>query len=204
MEEKLKILAAGDFHGDSSLAERLANQADKEKVSLVILNGDIVEDENPITGVIGPFLNKNKKVIIIPGNHESPATAEFLKEHYNIFNLHGYYMIYKNVGIFGCGGANVGLTQVTDEEMIEILKRGFEKVKHAKTKVMVTHIHPAGTAMEKFSRFVTGSKGLTKAIYELQPDIVVCGHVHEAEGIEEKLGKTRVINVGKKGRILEV
>ena len=30
-ERKLKILAAGDIHGDTSLAEKLAKQAEKER-----------------------------------------------------------------------------------------------------------------------------------------------------------------------------
>ena len=44
-EKKLKILAAGDIHGDTSLAEKLAIRAEKEKVDLVILCGDITYGE---------------------------------------------------------------------------------------------------------------------------------------------------------------
>ncbi len=199
----MKILAAGDFHGRKDLAEKLAEQAEQEEVDLVILNGDIVDEENP-EGIIGPFVKRNKKVILIPGNHESIATADFLAELYGVTNLHGYYIKLKEVGIFGCGGAQVGLTALTDKEMYDLLKRGFEKIKDLKTKIMVTHVHPADTNMEKFSQWVQGSKGLKQAIDSLQPDLVICGHVHEAEGIEEKIGKTTVINVGKKGRIIEI
>ncbi|MEK6860961.1 MAG: metallophosphoesterase [Nanoarchaeota archaeon] len=203
MEKKLKILAAGDFHGDISLARKLAEQAEKENVDLVILNGDIVEDDSPL-GIIGPFVEKKKKVFIVPGNHETIATADFLAEMYNITNLHGYYVKYKDVGLFGCGGANVGLTQLSDDEIFETLKKGFEGVKDMPKKIMVTHIHPAGTMMEKFSQFVQGSNGLKKAIETFKPDLLICGHVHEAEGIEEKIGKTLVMNVGKKGKVFEI
>lgn len=203
MEGKLKILAAGDFHGDINLAKKLADQAEKENVDLVILNGDIVEDDSPL-GIIGPFVEKKKKVFIVPGNHESIATADFLAELYKITNLHGYYVKYRHIGLFGCGGANVGLTQLNDEEIFNTLKKGFEKVKDMPKKIMVTHIHPAETMMEKFSEFVQGSKGLRRAIETFKPDLLICGHVHEAEGIEEKIGNTLVLNVGKKGKILEV
>ena len=37
MKKKLKILAAGDIHGDSRLANQLADRAEKEKVDLVYL-----------------------------------------------------------------------------------------------------------------------------------------------------------------------
>jgi Icc-related predicted phosphoesterase len=69
---------------------------------------------------------------------------------------------------------------------------------------MVSHVHPSGTKMEKFTQFFEGSKALRRVIDKLQPDIMLCSHVHEAEGLEEKIGKTRVINVGAKGKIFEV
>ena len=49
-----------------------------------------------------------------------------------------------------------------------------------------------------------GSKGIRKAIDELQPDLHLCGHIHESAGIEEVIDKTRVVNVGRSGRIFEL
>jgi Icc-related predicted phosphoesterase len=69
---------------------------------------------------------------------------------------------------------------------------------------MVTHVHPSETKMEKFSNIVPGSTGVKRAVEKFHPDILLCSHVHEAEGIEEKIGKTKVINVGKKGKIIEI
>ena len=68
---------------------------------------------------------------------------------------------------------------------------------------MVTHEHPAGTNMT-FGGAISGSKAVKKAIDKFKPDFVLCSHVHEAEGIEEKVGKTKVINVGREGKILEI
>ena len=39
--EKIRILAAGDFHGNKGIARKLADLAEKENVDLIILNGDI-------------------------------------------------------------------------------------------------------------------------------------------------------------------
>ena len=39
--KKLRILAAGDIHGDSKFTKKLAEKAEKENVDLVILTGDI-------------------------------------------------------------------------------------------------------------------------------------------------------------------
>jgi uncharacterized protein len=200
----MKILAAGDIHGDTSQAKKLAERADKEGVDLVILSGDLTYFEKSLDNIIGPFVKKGKKVLIIPGNHETIASADFLAELYEVKNIHGMSVKYKDVGIFGCGGANIGLFQLEEDEIFSLLKRGHDKVDYLKKTIMVTHVHPSSTNMEKFTEVFPGSDGVKKAIKKFQPDIAICSHVHEAEGIEEKIGKTRLINVGKKGRIIEV
>jgi len=202
--KKLKILAAGDIHGDTSLAKKLANKAEKENVDLVVLCGDLTYFETTTSGIIGPFVKKKKKVLLVPGNHESVATADFLAEVYGVKNIHGYSVKYKDVGLFGCGGSNIGLNQIDDEETYGLLKKGFNRIKYLKKKIMVTHTHPEGSLMEKFTNIFPGSKGIRKAVDKLKPDLLLCSHVHEAEGIEEMIGKTKVVNVGKKGKIIEL
>ncbi|MFA5019575.1 MAG: metallophosphoesterase [Candidatus Pacearchaeota archaeon] len=204
--KKLKILAVGDIHGDAELTKRLAEKAKKEKVDLVILTGDLTFFENSEKNLINPFEKAGKKVLLVPGNHETLATADFLSELYsNTKNIHGYSFKLNNVGIFGAGGANIGpFSRMKESELYELLKKGFEKVKDSEIKVMVTHVHPSNTLIEKFTRFFKGSSGVEKAIRAFKPDIALCSHVHEAAGIEEKLGSTRVISVGRQGKIIEV
>lgn len=201
----MKILAAGDLHGDAQLAKRLAEKAKKEKVDLVILAGDLTYADTSTRGMISPFAKEKKKVLIIPGNHETVATTDFLVQLYpNLKSLHGYSVRKGDVGIFGCGGANIGLFRLNEEEIYNLLKKGFEGIKDAKKKVMVTHVHPSETLMGKLTTIFSGSASVRKAIEKFKPDIALCSHVHEAEGIEEKIGKTKVINVGRKGKIIEI
>jgi len=200
----MSILAAGDFHGDNSLAKKLAEQAEEANVELVILCGDLVEMDQQTDNIIKPFTDRKQKVLIIPGNHETIAFTDFLAEFYGVKNLHGYSVRYKDVGIFGAGGANCGLHQWNEEEIFDLLQGSSKKIDYLKKKVMVTHVPPSGTKIEKFSDFVTGSSGVRKAVKTLKPDVLFCSHIHEAEGIEEKIGKTRVISVGKKGKIIDI
>ena len=208
MEKKeksgLKILAAGDIHGDVNHAQRLAERAEKENIDLIVLCGDLTYAETSTAGIIGPFVKKQKKVILIPGNHETVATADFLAELYGATNLHGYAIKYGDVGLFGCGGANIGLFQLAEDEIFDLIKKGYERIRGMKKKILVTHVHPSGSLMEKFSNIFPGSDGVKKAIETFKPDILLCSHVHEAEGIEEMIGKTKVINVGKKGKVIEI
>src|SRR3989338_8520463 len=200
----MKFLAAGDIHGDTGLAKKLADKAEKEKVDLVILCGDLTYRERSTCNIIGAFVKKKKKVFLIPGNHETIATADFLAELYDVTNLHGYSIKYKDIGFFGCGVANIGLFQLSEDEIFSSLKKGFDNIKDSRKKVMITHVHPSDTAMEKFTKYFPGSDGVKKAIDKFKPDFLLCSHVHEAEGIEEKVGKTKVINVGRKGKIIEI
>jgi uncharacterized protein len=205
--KKVKILAAGDIHGDTSLTKRLAEKADKENVDLVILTGDFTFLEQSTKDIIGPFEKVGKKVLIIPGNHETVATTNFLAEIYsNAQSLHGYYFKIGDVGIFGAGGTSqVGpFSRFSESELYNLLKKGFEKVKDSKIKIMATHSHPSKSLMERFTPFFKGSSGIEQAIKSFKPDLALCSHVHEAWGIEEKMGKTKLINVGREGKIFEV
>ncbi len=200
----MKILAAGDIHGDSALAEKLAKKAEDENVDLVVLCGDLTYAEQSTDNIVGAFTSRKQKVILIPGNHETVATADFLCELYGATNLHGYSMKFDDVALFGAGGANVGLHQVSDNEIYSLLQKGHDKIKDVSKKVMVTHVHPTNTMMSKFSTIVPGSQGVTNAIKAFKPDILLCSHVHEAEGIEEMMDGTKVMNVGKGGKIFEI
>ncbi len=204
MEKKTKILAIGDIHGDTGLAKRLAKKAVKEAVDLVILAGDITWLDQSFQNIIGPFIKAKKQVLLIPGNHEPNTTINFLAEMYpNTKNIHGYPHKIKDLGIFGAGyDSSVGPFWVEDEEIFKTLKKGHEKIKNAKRKLMVTHTHHKGSKAE-FSGF-PGSKAVKKAIKEFKPDVLISSHIHEAGGIEEKIGKTKIINVSRKAKIFEI
>jgi Icc-related predicted phosphoesterase len=202
--KKTKILAAGDIHGDTGLAKKLAQRAKKENVDLVILAGDITMMEKDTKNLVGPFVKLKKPVLLLHGNHESLATIDFLTELYgpHAKNLHGYSLIKNNIGIFGAGGVDFGVSPISEAELFRTLSKAHKGVKKARKKIMVTHAHPFKSKAE-FSGF-QGSKGVRKAIKKFKPNIMISGHIHEAEGIEEKIGKTKVINVGKKGKIIEI
>ena len=202
MKKKTKILAIGDIHRDVGLVKRLAEKAKKEKVDLVILAGDLTMEEQSTENLIGPFVKAKKQVFLIPGNHESPATIDFLAQAYNVKNIHGHGFVENNIGIFGAGTANIGIHQIGDKNIFKLLKKGNEGIKNAKKKIMVTHIHPLGSKAEVFG--FEGSKAVRDAIEKFHPDILIHSHIHEAGGIEEKIEKTRVINVSRKEKIFEI
>lgn len=204
MAKKFRILAASDIEGDSKLVKKLAEQAEKENVDLVVLCGDItgnVETRN----IIKPFKERKKHVLVIPGNHDAFADIDVIAAQYQIKNLHGYAAVYEGIGFFGAGGAThlpLFPGAITEAEILDTLKKAHRSLRRVEKKVMVTHMHPAGSISEWSG--IPGSASILKAIKEFKPDLLIHGHIHEASGFEQRIGKTRVLNVGREGKIIEV
>jgi len=198
----MKILALSDVHGDLAFIREMAEKGAQEKVDLVILAGDLTDEEGNVHGLVGPFKAKGLEVAVLPGNHEGLAETGFLVEKYKALDLHGYTIKKGDIGIFGCGYADVGMHQLTEEQFFNTLKRAHDSLKDVKKKLMVTHVQPSDSIIGL--GIFPGSTGVRKALEEFKPDIHICGHIHETHGIEEKIGNTRVINVGKTGRIIEL
>ncbi len=206
-KNKTKVFAAGDIHGDTGLAKKLANKAKKSEADMIILAGDITMFEENTKNLVGPFAKLKKPVLLLHGNHESLATVDFLSNLYSpeTKNLHGYSIITNdNVGIFGTGGADFGVEPMSEKDFFKTLKKAYNglKGKSVDKKIMVTHMHPFKSQAE-FSGF-EGSKGIRKAIKTFKPDIVLSGHIHEAEGMQDKIGKTKIYHIGREGKIIEI
>tara|TARA_Y100000310_G_scaffold343324_2_gene450418 strand:- start:60 stop:725 length:666 start_codon:yes stop_codon:yes gene_type:complete len=200
--KKLKILAAGDLHGDMDVARRLAARAKKEKVDLVVLAGDLHGMFKSEGEIIEPFKKAHQRVVFVPGNWDTSLEVDILKKVHKIRDIDGYYVNYGGVDIVGVGNKDFEL-EPNEKDISAKLKKNFDKIKtKSGKKILVSHLHAAGSKAE-FSG-IPGSKSLRKAIDYFHPDILLQGHIHEAEGIEEKIGKTKVITVGRRGKIIEV
>jgi uncharacterized protein len=199
----MKILALSDIHGDKTFMREMAEKGAKEQVDLVVLAGDLVDFGDSPEGLIGPFKAKGLEVAVLPGNHEGLADINFLVEKYQIKNLHGYTIKNGDIGIFGCGYADIGVHQLNDDDFFKTLKKAHDSLGNVKKKLMVTHVQPNDSILG-LNNPNWGSAGVRRAIELFKPDIHICGHIHETHGIEEVIGKTRVINVGKTGKIIEL
>jgi uncharacterized protein len=178
----------------------------KENVDLILLCGDLTFAENDLTGIVGPLKKAGKRVLLIPGNHETEASIDFLAKQYSpeVYNLHGRsVMFYNEIGIFGCGGSNIGIFEVTEDETKEALEKAHKPIKDAHFKIMMVHTPPFKTELDTLWAHV-GSKAIRKEIERVQPNVCVCGHIHETFGKTHMIGKTKVINVGPEGVILNI
>ncbi len=203
-KKKTKILAIGDLHGDTGLAKKIAKQAERENVDLIIIPGDLTWLEQDVKNLIKPFDKLNKKILILPGNHETIPTIQSFEQAYkNVKNLHGNSFIHNGIGFFGAGYAtNSGPFWIEENELSQLLKKSHERIKDAKTKIMITHMHPLGSSSE-----ITGWEGsssILKAIKKFKPNLVINGHIHEAGGLIDNFYGTKIINVARKPFIFEI
>ncbi len=197
MDKKLRILAAGDLHGSLDIAKKLSAKGEREKVDLVVLAGDIYGYDRKERGLLEPFRKAKQKVVFVPGNCDFDEECKVLEQKGK--NIHNYYVTYNGVGIAGIGSPNWKME--LDDEDLSSIKRNFEKMKPAK-RILVSHLHASGTTAE-FSG-IPGDAILRKAVKDFKPDLLIAAHIHECEGIEDKIGKTKVVQVGRKGKILEI
>lgn len=193
----MKILAAADLHADEKAAEKLSEKAKKGKVDLIILAGDIFDYGGGRAEILDVFKKEKQKVLFIPGNCDFDEESAELKKRAKC--IHNYYVTYSDVGILGFGSPN--WTLELNKNDLEKINKNFEKMK-TKKKIFVSHLHAAGTKAE-FSG-IPGDYVITKAVKNFKPDILISGHIHEAEGLEDIIGETKVFQVGKKGKIIEV
>ena len=144
-----------------------------------------------------PKIEPNKKVLFIPGNWDTTKEHERLKLHAK--SIHNYYVTYDDVSIAGIGSPDMKFS--FNEEDFQQIKKQFDRMESTK-KILVSHLHARGTKAE-FSG-VRGDEILRRAVLEFSPDVLICSHIHEGEGIEDKIGKTQIFQVGRKGKIFDI
>ena len=75
--------------------------------------------------------------------------------------------------------------------------------KQKKKILFITHQPPHNTKVD-FVWDHHGSKSYAKFDKRIQPLLHVCGHLHETQGMQDRIGKTTVINPGPKGQVVEL
>ena len=201
--QKTKVLAIGDIHGDTNLVKQIEKKSKNENIKLIIIAGDLTFAEKSLKNLIGPFLENNRKILLIPGNHESETTVEFLSRKYKrVHNLHQEPFIHKKTGFFGSGTVDWGIKGNESYKLFKELEKSHNKIKDLERKIMITHMHPMGSDSE-ISGF-QGSYGVFNAIEKFTPEILINSHIHEMGGLQERINETMVVNVSRNPFIFEI
>lgn len=196
------VLAFADVHGSYSILERIV--ASYPEFDAVLIAGDLTTAGTALQAREGlePLISLGKPVLAVAGNMDpAPVDEEFRSLGVSI-DACG--KVYSGVGFFGVSAAPISVlrtpNEITEEEILRRAEKGWSDVTACRTRVFVPHAPPARTALDRLrdGRHV-GSTAVREFIERRAPEVVVCGHIHEARGTD-RIGSTLVVNCGPAGR----
>jgi len=174
-------------------------------VDLVIGAGDFARKHEGLQRTIGALSAITTPTVVVPGNNETDADLRAACAGWlGAIVLHGDSARAAGLTIFGfgCGVPPIGLDwsfDLTEDQARRRLSRCPEGVD-----VFITHSPPHGHVDRLSDGRSIGSEAVLLAIEKTSPRLVVCGHVHDCWGKESRVGASRVINAGPRGKVVEL
>ncbi|ADT83700.1 metallophosphoesterase family protein [Thermococcus barophilus] len=191
----MRIIAITDIHGNENKVKWLVEKIKDEKFDVLLIAGDIThfKGRNSAEKSLKYLLELKKPVYAVMGNCDGRDVLDLLEE--LGINLHDKRIEINGIGIVGFGGSNITpfstIWEFHDDEIWESLNKNYRD-----GDILLMHVPPYKTKVDKtFTGLHVGSKALRKFIEEKQPPLVICGHIHEARGVDE-IGKTLIVNPG--------
>jgi Icc-related predicted phosphoesterase len=105
-----------------------------------------------------------------------------------------------------------GIRKIREKAVKETQRAGRALDRFGKLDILLTHVPPYGVLDQVDSKVIppswvgrhAGSRIVLDYVMDMQPDYVICGHIHEAEGYR-RLGASQVYNLGAGGyKIIEM
>ena len=203
----MMLFAISDIHGATKPIDESAPLI--RKADWVVIAGDITRTKTraEAADVIARVEQYSTRILAVHGNWDRPEVKDYLEE--KGYSLHGKGRILDGIGFFGVGGSSPTplntATEYTEEEIALALRAGYEQVHAAARIVLISHVPPRGIRDRSFLGLRGGSHSV-KAFLEEQPvSLCLCGHIHEAAGIE-RFHRTLVANSGsfKRGHYVSI
>jgi Icc-related predicted phosphoesterase len=203
----MKLFAISDIHGATKPIEEAASLI--RAADWVVISGDITHTKTraEAVDVISCLEQYSTRILAVHGNWDRLEVKDFLEE--KGYGLHRQGRILDQIGFFGVGGSSPTplntATEYTEEEIALILWTGYEQVRQASKVVLISHVPPRRVRDRSFIGLRGGSHSV-KTFLEANPiSLCLCGHIHEAHGIE-RFQNTLVANAGsfKKGRYVTI
>jgi Icc-related predicted phosphoesterase len=167
---------------------------------LLIVGGDITTagTADDAARAIEQWRPLAPRLLALAGNMDSPAIEARLAELGVSLDKRG--IEFGDVGVFGVSAAPRSPLrtpyELDDDEIERRIEAGFAEVKDCRHKIFCPHAPPRGTACDRLvSGEHVGSTVIRTFIEREQPDLVLCGHIHESRGTDTILS-ARIVNPG--------
>jgi uncharacterized protein len=198
----MRLLAFSDLHVDLEQAGRLA--ASSQDVDAVLGVGDFASVHSGLGETIDVLRSIAKPTVLVPGNNETEdALRDACDGWENAIVLHGESAEIGDVTFFGLG-AGIPITpwdwsfDLTEDEAAMELAGCPEGC------VLAVHSPPRGHVDVSDAGEHLGSVAVREAIVAKEPRVALCGHIHESWGQRSVIGPTEIVNLGPRGRVLDV
>lgn len=197
----MRILAVSDVHGEYlSVLTALQREG---PIDVLVIAGDLTTkgSDQEATLALRSFLAAAPRVLVVAGNMD-PARLETVFTDLGV-GMNGRGVRVGEVGFFGVSAAPLSPlhtpNEVTEEELAERAEAGWKEVTECRWRVFVPHAPPHATRLDRtFTGLHVGSRAVRQFVEHYHPDLVICGHIHEARGVET-LGSTTIVNCGPVG-----
>ncbi len=198
----MRVLAFSDLHGSVEIVERVL--ALERSFDLVILAGDITTagTATQLEQAIRRIEAFGKPVLAVAGNMD-PLPLERKLAKLGV-SLDSRGVMIGDIGFFGVSAAPASPlhtpNELSEREITNRAEAGWKCVAAARLKVFVPHASPRDTTLDRVrgGKHV-GSTAVRDFIRRRQPDATICGHIHEARGVENVDG-VPVANCGPAGK----
>lgn len=197
----MKILVFSDLHGDrAALSALLDREAD-----LYVAAGDLVNWGRDLDRMGELLARKAGRVLVLPGNHESAAQTRACCQRHGLLDFHERRFQAGPWHVAGLGYSSPTPFSTPGEYSEEQLAERLGAFAGLSPLVMICHAPPADTRLDEAApgRHY-GSTAVREFIDAHQPDWFLCGHIHEAWGRQDLIGRTRAVNAGRNGYLLEL
>jgi Icc-related predicted phosphoesterase len=197
----LKLLIFSDIHSNHKALERLmAIEAD-----YYFAAGDLVNWGRGLEQCGTILQARRERVYVLPGNHESALQIGSFCQQFGFHDFHGQTLIVANHYVAGLGYSNPTPFNTPGEYSEEELAARLAPFADLKPLALICHAPPHGTPLDRVREGLhAGSRSVREFVDRYQPEYLFCGHIHEAEGTQIQMGRTRAINVGKRGYLLKL
>ncbi|MBU0470685.1 MAG: metallophosphoesterase family protein [Nanoarchaeota archaeon] len=197
----MKFLTFTDLHADKTLLKELVSRASKEDIDFLVCCGDISIFGKGLRHTLKELNSLNKKVYVLPGNHESDEMmTKAVADLSNCENIHRKAVEIDDYIFLGYG--EDGFSQ-KDPEFRKISREWYGKYNGRKI-VLVTHGPAYGTKADRLEKTHAGNIDYRNFVERIKPKLMISGHLHETVGAVDTIGKTKVINPGWEGMVIEL
>jgi hypothetical protein len=196
----LRILATTDFHGSAEAFRKTVLKATQSRVDIIVVCGDVthfgsLEEAKKLLSILS---DAPCPVLFVPGNCDPPNLAEENIE--GVKCIHGKCEPINTVNFVGVGGSSptpFGTPfELSEVDLANILEQGYNSCKSGNRVILVSHDPPKDTKLDAtFRGEHVGSYSVREFVKRVKPKLVLCGHIHEAVGVD-KIGDAMVVNPG--------